>query len=366
MLQVGLIQWMKLCGKFIMIKNVHIKGFKCFDDEKIDFSNLTVLTGPNSSGKSSLIQAILFNLNNKLLSPDQEIKTYLDSLGGFVDLKNKNTNSVQFHIDITLKNGLVTEYIDNVLGFDKIFNAMNNQTDFNFYYLSANRQPIEEINNSVNYVEDSCGIYAQRISNYYYFYCNEEVEDKELIHKETTANTLESQVNYWLSYICDSDVSLFVDKVVSNVYKAYYKINNQEYKPQNLGAGISYLIAILTKSLLIGKDPQEVFIIENPEIHLHPKSQARLAEFFAFVARTGRQIIIETHSEHLISKLRYCVYNKQIESSQVVIQYRQPDKFEKIEILPNGKLLNEIGNHSFPRGFFDATLDDIFEINSNV
>ena len=153
---------------------------------------------------------------------------------------------------------------------------------------------------------------------------------------------------------------------MSNVYKAYYKINNQEYKPQNLGAGISYLIAILTKSLLMGKDPQEAFIIENPEIHLHPKSQARLAEFFAFVARTGRQIIIETHSEHLISKLRYCVYNKQIESSQVVIQYRQPDKFEKIEILPNGKLLNEIGNHSFPRGFFDATLDDIFEINSNV
>ena len=147
-------------------------------------------------------------------------------------------------------------------------------------------------------------------------------------------------------------------------FSSIYKIEGQEYLPQNLGTGVNYLVAVLLQALVMSKN--EVFIIENPEIHLHPKSQASLAEFFAFIAKTGRQIIIETHSEHLISKLRYCVYKKEIKSEQAIIQYRQINTFEKIEILPNGKLLNEIGNNSFPRGFFDATLDNIFEINANV
>jgi predicted ATPase len=358
-----------------MIKNVHIKGFKCFDDEVIDFSNLTVITGPNSSGKSSLIQAILINLNNTNL-PDQEVKTYLDDLGDFIDLKNKILNPQKLSIDISLEGIKGCKYQRNVNGFSSISNHRGGQnpTDYNddnignifSWYLSANRKSIEETNIGQNPVEGAyCGIYAQYIANYYYFHKEDEVAI-ELRHIEATANTLESQMNYWLSYICDTELLLNIDKITSTLYRAYYKINNQEYKPQNLGAGVSYLVAILTKALLMRRDIEEVFIIENPEIHLHPKSQARLAEFFAFVARTGRQIIIETHSEHLISKLRYCVYNKQIESSQVIIQYRQPDKFEKIEILPNGRLLNESGDHSFPRGFFDATLDNIFEINSNV
>jgi predicted ATPase len=383
MLQVGLIQWMKLCGKFIMIKNVHIRGFKCFDDEVIDFSNLTVITGPNSSGKSSLIQAILLNLNFTNRS-DREIGEYLTSLGDFIDRKNKYVNPHSFIIKLCLNEGRACYYEESVSGFkfnkalesdipsDNVYEWLQNANDVNTniysLYLSANRKAIEEKNDlGNNFIDGSpyCGINAQYIANYYYFHKEREVFI-ELRHPSAAANTLEAQVNYWLSYVCDTELSLNVDKVTSTLYRAYYKIENQEYKPQNLGAGVSYLIAILAKGLLMRTDVQEVFIIENPEIHLHPKSQARLAEFFAFVARTGRQIIIETHSEHLISKLRYCIYNKQIEASQVVIQYRQPDKFEKIEILPNGKLLNETGEHSFPRGFFDATLDNIFEINSNV
>lgn len=348
-----------------MIKNVHIKGFKCFNDEKIDFSNLTVITGPNSSGKSSLIQAILINLNHTNL-PDQEVKSYLDSLGGFVDLKNKKTNPDKFSIDIEVSNNPIMKYYKSLDGISESHIYGGLSLPIAHHYLSANRKSIEETNIGQNPIEGAhCGIYAQYIANYYYFNKDSEI-DIDLRYHKASANTLEAQVNYWLSYICDTELLLNIDKITTTLYRAYYKIDNQEYKPQNLGAGVGYLIAILTKALLISKEVDEAFIIENPEIHLHPKSQARLAEFFAFVANTGRQIIIETHSEHLISKLRYCVYKNQIQSSQVIIQYRQPDKFEKIEILPSGRLLNELGDHSFPRGFFDATLDNIFEINSNV
>lgn len=358
---------MRLYKGYKMIKNVHIKGFKCFDDEVIDFSNLTVITGPNSSGKSSLIQAVLINLNHTNL-PDTEVKQYLDGLGEFIDLKNKKLNPQELLIDMSLQDGRELKYKRNssMLQFNNLMELTNNNNyvdNIYSWYLSANRQSIGETNFGQNPVEGAyCGINAQYIANYYYFHKESEVAT-ELRKKEATANTLEAQINYWLSYICDTELSLNIDKITSTLYRAYYKIAGQEYKPQNLGAGVSYLVAILTKALLIRDDVQEVFIIENPEIHLHPKSQARLAEFFAFVARTGRQIIIETHSEHIINKLCYCVFNKQIESSQVVIQYRNPEKFEKIEILTNGKLNNENNEENFPSGFFDATLDDLFKIN---
>ena len=345
-----------------MIKNVHIRGFKCFDDEKIDFSNLTVITGPNSSGKSSLIQAILINLNHTNFF-DPEVRIYLDSLGDFIDLKNKSLNPDKFSIDIEIDNNQPIGYYRSLESSSEIkaYGALSKP--LTLWYLSANRQALDETSQEVNPVEGAyCGINAQYIANYYYFHKEREIVTK-LRHPSATANTLEAQVNYWLSYICDTELLLNVDKIASTLYRAYYKINNQEYKPRNLGAGVSYLVAILSKALLIRDDVQEVFIIENPEIHLHPKSQSKLAEFFAFVARTGRQIIIETHSEHLINKLCYCVFNKQIESSQVVIQYRNPEKFEKIEILINGKLNNENNEENFPSGFFDATLDDLFKIN---
>ncbi|MBX9599130.1 MAG: AAA family ATPase [Burkholderiales bacterium] len=348
-----------------MIKNVHIRGFKCFDDEVIDFSNLTVITGPNSSGKSSLLQALLINLNHSNMN-DAEIQRYVDDLGTFIDLKNKKTNPDKFSIDIKLDTDRLISYF-RCLESPSVINGYGALSKpLTPWYLSANRRMLSETGFGAP-SELSCGIFGENISSYYHSRKDDKLEDNLIINK-TSANTLESQVNYWLSYICSSEISVFVDQITTTVYRSYYKIDNQEYKPQNLGAGVSYLISVIVRALLMPKSNFDTccFIIENPEIHLHPKSQARLAEFFAFVARTGRQIIIETHSEHLISKLRYCIYNKQIEASQVVIQYRQPDKFEKIEILPNGKLLNETGEHSFPRGFFDATLDNIFEINSNV
>ena len=81
--------------------------------------------------------------------------------------------------------------------------------------------------------------------------------------------------------------------------------------------------------------------------------------------KSGKKIVLETQSEHLINRIRYCVYKKQITSAQVIIQYIHGDgQIEAVKILQNGQLLNETGDHAFPKGFFDVTLDDIFEINS--
>ena len=73
-------------------------------------------------------------------------------------------------------------------------------------------------------------------------------------------------------------------------------------RPGNVEAGISYLISILIACLSAPRD--SVNIIENPEIHLHPGAKAKACEFFYFVGTAGRQIFIETHSDHIFNGFR--------------------------------------------------------------
>jgi len=157
---------------------------------------------------------------------------------------------------------------------------------------------------------------------------------------------------------------MFDTQEVGNKVEAFYKISKikDNIKPENIGTGVSYLVSILTTCLLAKKD--EIIIIENPEIHLHPLAQARLGEFFSFVASAGVQVIIETHNDHIINSICYQQYKKTLKEEQVIIQYKTSSStpFEKIEI-KNGQFVNTQGENRFPEGFFDATLQELFEIN---
>lgn len=71
----------------------------------------------------------------------------------------------------------------------------------------------------------------------------------------------------------------------------------------NVGVGVSQALPILVFALL--SDKKSTLIFEQPELHLHPKTQSLLADFFFTLAMSGRQCVIETHSEHIINRLRY-------------------------------------------------------------
>ena len=71
----------------------------------------------------------------------------------------------------------------------------------------------------------------------------------------------------------------------------------------HVGVGVSQVLPILVLSLLA--DPGATLIFEQPELHLHPRVQTRLADFFVSMTQLGKQCIVETHSEYLINRLRY-------------------------------------------------------------
>lgn len=133
--------------------------------------------------------------------------------------------------------------------------------------------------------------------------------------------------------------------------------------PTQLGAGISYVAEILI--LCLQAKPGDSAVIENPEIHLHPAAQSRLGAFFAFVASTGVQIILETHCEHLINRVRYEVAQGNVGQSVVKIFYKEnfDDSFIKMNVDENGHFCDSNGNRvDFPKVFFDATLSELIEI----
>ena len=68
------------------------------------------------------------------------------------------------------------------------------------------------------------------------------------------------------------------------------------------GFGYSQVLPILVTTLLA--DIGETVIVEQPELHLNPALQVRLAEFFVAMARSGKQVLIETHSEHIVNAIR--------------------------------------------------------------
>lgn len=69
--------------------------------------------------------------------------------------------------------------------------------------------------------------------------------------------------------------------------------------------------------------PDDIVVIENPEIHLHPKAQSDLTQFLCFAANAGLQIILKTPSDHVFNGVRKALAKKDIANTDVAVQFFQ-------------------------------------------
>ena len=122
----------------------------------------------------------------------------------------------------------------------------------------------------------------------------------------------------------------------------------------HVGVGVSQVLPILVASLLA--EPDTTLIFEQPELHLHPKVQTRLADFFLSMTQLGKQCVIETHSEYLINRIRFRAAaavkaNPWVEAVKMyfVEKAEQESSFREVNI-------NEFGAiQDWPEGFFDQS-----------
>lgn len=88
---------------------------------------------------------------------------------------------------------------------------------------------------------------------------------------------------------------------------------------RSVGQGLSQVLPVLMQCLLASPSGS-VVVVEQPELHLHPRLESQLADFFLACARTGRQIVIETHSEHLINQLRLQIADDESDDTKNLVK----------------------------------------------
>ena len=102
-----------------------------------------------------------------------------------------------------------------------------------------------------------------------------------------------------------------------------------------------------------------VIIVENPEAHLHPYSQSMVGRFLAYVAMTGTQVIVETHSEHFINGCRLQLAKEEKCDLAKILFFSKSDD----GLLRKAITLNDKGELSdWPKGFFDQNQQDLREL----
>ncbi|MGV0104427.1 AAA domain-containing protein [Nostoc sp. DSM 114160] len=168
----------------------------------------------------------------------------------------------------------------------------------------------------------------------------------------TKADFLPIAVLDWLNYMgVASDVQTLDKGKLGHELKVTTTGSLLLHDLTHVGVGVSQVLPILVQSLLAEKGSTLIF--EQPELHLHPRVQTRLADFFISMTMLKKQCIVETHSEYLINRLRYqAAASEGEEISKNVLMYfvekhSGESKYRSVKLNKFGVL------EDWPKGFFD-------------
>lgn len=127
------------------------------------------------------------------------------------------------------------------------------------------------------------------------------------------------------------------------------------HRPVHTGFGLTQVLPVVVASL--SADEDDLLLIENPEVHLHPAGQAAMGEFLSEVAAAGVQVVIETHSDHILNGIRRAVKGGMPASGDVALHFFRPrleDRDQQGGAQVESPVMDADGNiDSWPDGFFD-------------
>ncbi len=351
-----------------MLDTLHIAGFKCFDSVEIQLRRLTIFSGTNSAGKSSAIQAFLLLCNNAVENASSPLNGMWLRLGSFDECRNHRINARVFQVSVckgdekfAVQFCATPENVDDVaVSFPNESSQLQQFLSLekrHVYYLPANRIGPEDAYaknfDRVNFL----GNKAEYIVDF--LHKNRKQEVVAALVEDKASVTLEYQVNHWLGKLFGIK-NVIADLGLSNSLSMEFSLGNSKaVRPYHMGSGVSFALGVIVACL--GAKPDDIVVIENPEIHLHPKAQANLTQFLCFAAKAGIQIILETHSDHVFNGVRKAVVKGEISNTDIAVHFFQLSDNALAE-----NTLIEINQHGrvmmHPAGLFDQFDDDLDQI----
>jgi len=365
-----------------MISKLKIENFKCFSSPtEIELSGLTACVGMNSMGKSSFIQALL------LLRQAYEVITkfrgtrrksfeiflndrYALQLGTFDQVMSSTdadsiiiqADDVVFNLKQSSSNQSLTFQIN-----EKLETIESNMSIFSsdFYYLNAERIGPRNYQAMESNSQLNCGFFGEQT----YFFLSQNnsmtISSKRCFPNDEGKNVkkLDKQLEYWLNFIVPG-VEIHISED-SSMRLSQVKIGQPQFdtglqSPYNFGFGISYVLPIIATGLAATNGSMVIF--ENPEAHLHPAGQSRIGQFLACIANDGLQVVVETHSEHVINGIRLYSLKNNMDPKSICINYFNYSEGSKEYRIKRIKLNEQMKILEWPDGFFDQEEKDLKEL----
>jgi predicted ATPase len=371
-----------------MLERIHLENFKASRDVNVRLASLTVLGGLNSSGKSSLLQAIGVlrqSYESDGWTDGLSLSGQLVQLGKYGDLLTEGSEGDTVAVTIAEK-GVSYRWVfaggteANQLQFsERPSPSPDFMTSSDFQYLQADRivprtlypQAPQSARDAGflgprgEYTADFLTTAASRpVSKARSFPRTGLGVKEDLLEKVAPTEALLDQVAGWLQQLSPGTrlsataLSGTDEVLLQYSYAGRLKeVTTKPYRPTNVGFGLTYSLPIVVACLAAPEGA--LLLLENPEAHLHPQGQAALGELIARCANDGIQIIVETHSDHLLNGVRLAVKKGLIANADVVLHFfsRSVETGEAFvqspAILENGRLSN------WPDGFFDQWDKDV-------
>jgi predicted ATPase len=355
-----------------VITRLNVANFKGFTSLELAFRPLTVLTGPNNSGKSSVIQALLLaHLAFEGWSPVPLNGSFGLALGEATDVLNVDAPDArigisvdatdlqaQVEFDVPVERGLALPIADLVPeGLNVTLIGI---------YLSAERLGPRDLLEVDPKMQSEAGLdvgYQGQFTPHVLARLDRHQVREPLRHPSTAergaAITLGTQTELWLGEIV-RPIRIRAEWL-ANTSAATIRFRGEDartewLRPANVGFGLSYALPVVVAALIAA--PGSVLVVENPEAHLHPAGQSAIGRFLVTLAAAGVQTIIETHSDHVVNGIRLAVAEQHIlPAPDAVIHFLGPEGESRIEVSETGAL------SEWPRGFFDQVEFDLAQLS---
>jgi predicted ATPase len=364
-----------------MLTSLSVHNLKRFRHLSISLRPLTVLTGLNGGGKTSVIQALL--LTQQARGGDTQIESV--HLNGPHGLQLGEASDVLHH-DADPSEGISVTLTDDGGGTHQWEFTTQSERSLNlgvarrpttppapfrgsgrtFLYLCAERFGPRDSQgvSSADVTDLHPGHQGEFVAQVLATLDREQVAERRLHPNSNTdggtITTLLQQSEWWLSSIV-CPVTLAADWAPqSNVAILRYGVPGrplERIRPANSGFGITYALPVIVAALLAPRGG--LLLIENPEAHLHPAGQSAMGALLARAASDGVQVIVETHSDHVINGLRRAIgVERTLAADKAIVHFFGPSDgaatdLKTIEVRSSGELTE------WPKGFFDQMDDDL-------
>jgi predicted ATPase len=188
---------------------------------------------------------------------------------------------------------------------------------------------------------------------------NRPLEHEERLHPETgpdEARLVKYQVEKWMSEIV-RPVELDTEQHPGTAVTALrFRVPGGEWvRAPNMGFGVSYALPVVLGGLLAA--PDGLLVVENPEAHLHPAGQSRIGAFLAWLASVGVQVLVETHSDHVLNGMRRTIgETRRLPVADALVHSFGAGDEVSVETL---RFTETGGLSAWPAGFFDQYQIDV-------